>query len=86
MIQNILEGDLVWVSPGAGTSSPGLGLVIGYREVLLYDHNAKMVDYDVLFNEKVLQLSHTQLKRMCWSNDHLLKQCSKLDGSQRRGI
>ena len=64
MIQNILEGDLVWVSPGAGTSSPGLGLVIGYREVLLYDHNAKMVDYDVLFNEKVsLLFSRKSTKR-----------------------
>ena len=61
MIQNVFEGDLVWVDPGTG-NSPGWGLVISYREVKLYDHNAMMVDYTVLFNDQVHQLSQTQLK------------------------
>ena len=84
MIQNVFEGDLVWVDPGAG-DSPGWGLVISYREVELYDHNAMMVDYAVLFNDQVLQLSQTQLKRMCWYNERLLKECNQKDGFQKRG-
>ena len=83
MIQNVFEGDLVWVDPGAG-NSPGWGLVISYREVKLYDHNAMMVDYTVLFNDQVHQLSQTQLKRMCWYNERLLKECKQPDGFQKR--
>mgnify|MGYP001206993336 FL=1 len=83
MIQNVFEGDLVWVDSGAG-NSPGWGLVIGYREVKLYDHSAMMVDYTVLFNDEVVQLSQTQLKRMCWYNERLLKTCSQKDGSLKK--
>lgn len=84
MVQNIFEGDLVWVDHEDG-SHPGWGLVVGYREVALYDHSANMVDYTVLFDGMVLQLSQTYLKRMCWYNKHLLPKCSRKDGFQKRG-
>ncbi len=83
MIRNVFEGDLVWVDSGAG-NSPGWGLVVGYREVRLYDHNAMMIDYTVLLNDKVVQLSQTQLKRMSWSNQDHFSKCSKIDGSLRK--
>ena len=84
VVQKIFQGDLVWVDHEDGTAS-GWGLVIGYREVPLYDHSANMVDFTVLFKGTIRQLSQTYLKRMCWYNKHLLPECSQKDGFQKRG-